>query len=150
MQNFTIPIEWVFIAFTAVALFLPYILLWNEDKVSIEQLRVLRPEAAWVAWVHPLISMAWVVLIALAAFGVLPFQLDEMSQKKTLLIIAVLVLAVETFNGILAAISGVYTLSRRRRMGSTRYVSTERARLVGLVQVVIDGGLIAAIFIFAM
>lgn len=146
MNNIQIPIEWVLLGFSAVLLILPYLLLWNEDKVSVEQLKVLHPQAVWVTWAHPLLSAVWVILILLGSLGVLPVNLEGLPQRQVLLGAAVLVMAVETLNGALTAASGVYTLSRRRRMGSTRYVVSERARLVGLVQMGLDAAMIAAIF----
>lgn len=148
MQNFAIPPEWIFVGLAFAAYFLPQILLRNEERISGERLKIDRPEVTWMMWVQPLLSLLVIVMIFLSVLGILPGPIAAIIEKNTLLVIAAILLSVEFINGVLAAISGVYALTRRGRLGTTRYINSERARLVGLLQMLIDGGLLVALFLY--
>jgi len=150
MKIFPIPTEWIFIILAVGAMFLPYILLWHEERISAEQLRALRPDVKWLVWAQPLLMLAWFAFLFLGIMGYIPNIITGIMEKNMILLAAVFLLGTEFTSGILAAISGVYTLSRRRRLGYTRYVNSDKARLTGLVQVLVDGALLVGIFLLVM
>jgi len=150
MKIFPIPTEWIFIILAVGAMFLPYILLWHEERISAEQLRALRPDVKWLVWAQPLLMLAWFAFLFLGIMGYIPNIITGIMEKNMILLAAVFLLGTEFTSGILAALSGVYTLSRRRRLGYTRYVNSDKARLTGLVQVLVDGALLVGIFLLVM
>lgn len=139
-MNTTLLVTILFNALGVAIIYVPWLFLWHSEKLTGKELSQTQPKLGWVRSGFPALNFVWA-----AALNFLIFQrmLFESNDWKNNLYIGALFASIVIFNGLFALLIGICPVPANRKY---LYADSERARLIGLLQIISGIGVIAVAY----